>query len=108
MTFSSTWQSIQASLRPGDNIPNWTAAKGYLGDSFRIFAVSSSAIEIDSPGADTLQRVSRKDMEFMYDRWADYCAGHVTRSTLCKYTRVSKYSMSILKYLQTNTPKHAA
>jgi hypothetical protein len=88
----------------GDIIPNWTVAKGYLGDTFRIFSVSSLAIQVDVPGADTLQRVSKKDMEFMFVRWADYCAGNVTRTTLCKHTRVSKYSMSILKYLKDGSP----
>ena len=36
MGFTKMWQRIQAELRQGTTISNWTAKKGYLGDIFTV------------------------------------------------------------------------
>lgn len=99
MDFSTVWTSVQDGLEPGMKIPNWTAANGYLGDEFAIVRVESSHVEINAPNADAKQRVARKDFEFMVDNWEKYREGQIQRQTLVKRTRVSKYTISILKYL---------
>lgn len=99
MALASHWVDLQSKLKPGQVIRNWTAAKGYIGDDFKILSVSSAAVEVIPPNAATVQRVSRKDFEYMCNNWEAYCSGRVTRAKLCENTRVSKYSMSILKHL---------
>ena len=100
MEFPHVWAAIQSHLSRGAQVKNWTAAKGYLGDSFAIAAVSSSHVEVDSPNAETVQRVSKADFEFMHNNWKAYCAGQVKRSELVKSTRVSKYTISILRHIE--------
>lgn len=99
MKFQEVWQAIQSGLTTGSQVKNWTAAKGYLGDSFRIINVSSSHIDVDSPKAETVQRVSKADFEFMHNNWIAYCSGKTKRTDLVKSTRVSKYTISILRHL---------
>lgn len=99
MEFREVWQAIQSGLTTGSQVKNWTAAKGYLGDSFKIISVSSSHIDVDSPKAETVQRVSKADFEFMNNNWVAYCAGKTSRTDLVKSTRVSKYTISILRHL---------
>lgn len=99
MKFQEIWQALQSGLTTGSQVKNWTAAKGYLGDSFKVINVSSSHIDVDSPKAETVQRVSKADFEFMYNNWNAYCAGKTKRTDLVKFTRVSKYTISILRHL---------
>lgn len=99
MKFQEVWMAIQSSLTAGSQVKNWTAAKGYLGDSFKITTVSSSHVDVDSPKAETVQRVSKADFEFMHNNWDAYCAGNVRRTDLVKSTRVSKYTISILRHI---------
>jgi hypothetical protein len=99
MALPIEWVDVQSRLRPGLVIRNWTAARGYLGDAFSILSVSSSAVEVIAPNAVTVQRVSKKDLDFMQMNWEAYCSGKITRGKLVEKTRVSKYSMSILKHL---------
>lgn len=100
MLFLKSWSELQSNLRPGEMIRNWTAAKGYLGDEFKIVSVSSTHIDVDSPGAETILRVSKKDFEIMFHHWGLYCSGVYKRQDLARMTRVSKYTMSIFKHLE--------
>jgi hypothetical protein len=97
--FTEFWMVVQGRLQPGQRIRNWTAAKGFLGDDFKVVLIEPSHVEVDSPNAETMQRVSKNDFRIMFDHWSDYCSGRVKRSDLVKLTRVSKYTMSILRHL---------
>ena len=99
MDFLNTWQRIQSDLSVGTKIKNWTAARGYLGDEFSVVRVEHNHVEINAPNAETIQRVRKSDFEFMCANWVGYCSGKVNRQALVKGTRVSKYTISILKYL---------
>lgn len=99
MDFQVAWLRIRTGLIPGSKIRNWTAAKGYLGDEFSVVRIESNHIDINSPNAETIQRVGKNDFEFMFAPWEAYCIGKVKRQELVKHTRVSKYTMSILKHL---------
>ena len=87
-------------LKPGTTVKNWTALKGYLGDEFTIVSVSDKAVEIDTPKAKHVQRVSRQDFEVTFDNWSAYCSAKLSRQELTEMTRYSKYTLSIIKYLQ--------
>lgn len=100
MEFQQVWQAIQSNLRIGSQVRNWTVAKGYLGDTFKIVGVSATYVEIDAPNAETIQRVSKIDFEFMHNKWEAYCSGKIRRADLVKSTRVSKYTISILRHLK--------
>lgn len=99
MVFSEVWLRVRTGLAPGVKIRNWTAAKGFLGDEFSIVRVESSHVEINSPNAETIQRVGKNDFEVMFSNWEAYCTGRLKRQALVRQTRVSKYTMSILKHL---------
>jgi hypothetical protein len=55
MAFNDTWAAVQARLKDGLTIPNWTAHKGAVGDPFRIDDVGNDVIVVNAPGATTLQ-----------------------------------------------------
>ncbi len=99
MDFSDAWLHIRSGISPDTKIRNWTAAKGYLGDDFSIVRVDSNHVEVNAPNAETIQRVGKSDFKFMFANWEAYCTGKVKRQALVKKTRVSKYTMSILKHL---------
>lgn len=99
MNFPETWLRIRSALVPGSKIRNWTAAKGYLGDEFLIVRIEPNHLDVNSPNAETIQRVAKRDFEYMFVNWQDYCAGRLNRQALVAHTRVSKYTMSILKHI---------
>jgi hypothetical protein len=99
MVFSDTWSAIQNSLNPGEKVKNWTAAKGYLGDSFSITRVSSEYVVVSSPEAKNEQSVPKRDFEKLYTIWGSYCAGSVQRQEIRDMTHFSKYIISILHHI---------
>jgi hypothetical protein len=99
MVFSEVWLRVRTGLAPGMRIRNWTAARKFLGDEFSIVRVESGHVEISSPNAETIQRVGKNDFEVMFSNWEDYCSGRLSRQALVQQTRVSKYTISILKHL---------
>ena len=103
MSFSEFWVSLQANLKVGENIRNWTAANGYLGDHFKVVAVLPNCVEIESPNAVTIQCARKPDFEVMYNNWESYCSQQLQRNVLVKLTRVSKYTMSIIKHLEAGS-----
>lgn len=100
MNFPGFWSDLQARLEVGVTIKNWTSAKGYLGDQFKIMAVTVNGVEIDSPKAKNLQYIQKGDFEVMYSNWDAYCSGKLQRQELRDLTRFSKYTMSIIKHLE--------
>lgn len=99
MSFAEIWNAIQNRLASGDQVRNWTAAKGYLGDSFSVSSVSSEAVAVSSPKAASEQIVPKKEFEKIHAVWAGYCAGSVQRHILRDMTRYSKYIISILRHV---------
>jgi hypothetical protein len=98
--FSIFWKTLQTKLKVGDSIKNWTARKGYLGDEFTIIQVLDDRVKIGSPNAQIIQIARKPDFEFMFSKWEAYCLGEFKRTELVKQTRVSKYTMSIIKHLE--------
>lgn len=100
MAFPDTWALLQAQVRVGDAIPNWTAHRGLLGDAFHITGVHANAVEVTAPGASNVQRIPQRDFEAVYDVWSDYLRGTVHRPEIRDTTRFSKYTISILRWLE--------
>ena len=74
MSFSKFWADLQVNLGVDTNVKNWTTAKGYLGDQFKIIGISPKGITIESPKADTHQYVTKGDFEITYTHWEPYCS----------------------------------
>ncbi len=100
MPFANTWVALQASLRVGTVIPNWTQAKGRVGEAFTISEVAPEFIEVDPRSASNMQRVSRRDFEVVYNEWPGYISEHTSRPEIRDMTRFSKYVISILHWLE--------
>ena len=100
MSFSKFWSMLQDNLMSGERIKNWTVAKGYLGDEFRVLSVYDAGVDVDTPHADNIQHVAKKEFEVMYNNWDAYYSGKLQRQELRDLTRFSKYTMSILKHLK--------
>ena len=47
-SFHQLWANLQANLKPGTEIKNWTAAKGYLGDKMKVVRITSNMIEVEA------------------------------------------------------------
>jgi hypothetical protein len=100
MTFNELWAFIQRNLR-NTTIQNWTVANNYLGDTFVIMEITNRIVIVNTPNAQAPQNVSMNDFEYMHQNWNAYCSGNITRTELCQHTRVSKYTMSILRHIET-------
>ena len=99
MAFKQTWTALQGQLRPRQVIPNWTAQRGLVGEPFEIVEMTSESIVVGPPGARDSQKVRRADFEAVYNRWPEYIAGTIPRSSFTPLTRYSKYVISILYWL---------
>jgi hypothetical protein len=74
-----------------------------LGDQLIVRGVHGKYVEVDTPNAQTLQLVPRKDFEAVLKVWKGYSEGTVPRKDLMAITRFSKYIISILKYLESES-----
>lgn len=100
MPFPNTWNALQGNLEVGTIIPNWIVYSGLLGDSFAVVAVTPTYIEVDTPGAQNLQRVPITDFQVVYNSWNGYCQHAVPRHEIRDSTLFSKYIISILHWLE--------
>ena len=100
LPFANTWTALQGHLTPGSVIPNWTASKGLLGDSFVVHALSPNHVEVDTPGAQNRQKVGIADFQTVYAIWGSYCLGQTPRASVRDATRYSKYVISIFNWLE--------
>ena len=100
MPFTNAWGALQSQLATGTKVPNWTAANGLLGNNFVIVAVTRAHVDVDTPGAQNVQRVPRTDFEDVYNVWDGYLRGTVKRHQVRDATRFSKYIVSIWHWLE--------
>ncbi|MFH2038355.1 MAG: hypothetical protein ABIJ65_02860, partial [Chloroflexota bacterium] len=66
-SFTLFWSNLQAKLKVGESIKNWTAFGGYLGDSMKVAAIHKEFIEIDTPNARIIQVVPKNDFEKVWE-----------------------------------------
>jgi hypothetical protein len=103
MEMSKLWLDLCSQLKPGMTIRNWTAAKDYFGDDFKIFSVSSSGIQVDPLGDASIQYARKIDFKLFLLNWDAYCNGTLARKAVGKDSngreiRVSKYVISMIKH----------
>ena len=72
-----------------------------MGGEFVIRTVEAGIIEVDSPGAENVQRIPREDFAKVYRRWEGYNAGHIPRRKIRDITRFSKYIISIFHHIES-------
>lgn len=101
----SIWKTLSSRLPTGTAIPNWTAAKGLLGNSFTVFGVGRNYVEVESPNAKGAQRIPVADFEQVHKLWAQYINKRIDRSYIRDMTRFSKYIISILHWIETGDSK---
>lgn len=100
MAFQEFWSLLQSRLKNGTEVPNWTAARGLLGDAFRVTSVMPRQVTVETAGAEHTQKISSSDFKAVYDVWSSYCEGSVRREQIRDMTRYSKYVISILHWLR--------
>jgi len=98
--FESIWNFFQRKLKPGTEIQNWTAYRGYLGDSMTIIGVQENSIEVETPKAENIQHVPKEDLKNVWGVWSDYKIQKVKRYELRNMTRFSKYIISIFRWYE--------
>lgn len=99
--FDHIWDLLQHKLRPQTVIRNWTALKGYLGDTMTIVAVNTDSIEVNAPKAKSILVVPITDFETLWEVWPQYKNHRVQRQEIRDITFYSKYIISILRWLET-------
>ncbi len=101
----SLWKTLNSRLKAGTAVPNWTAAKGLLGDSFTVVGVGQNYVDVGSPNAKGTQRIPVADFEQVHKLWAQYIGKRIDRSYIRDMTRFSKYIISILHWIETGGSK---
>jgi hypothetical protein len=94
--FGSFWSELQSWLMEKRTITNWTVDKGEVGEDFETGPVTGNHVLVYPPSALNVQKVSKKDFEFVYEKWTDYLNGDAKRSELAKKSRFAKYTISII------------
>ena len=97
--FEAVWEQIQRTVAAGDTIRNWSHHSGYMGNDFTIHAIEARFVEIDSPGAESIQHVTREQFARVHEHWNAYNAGTFARSRFTNVTRFSTYVISILHHV---------
>ncbi|MBL9148561.1 MAG: hypothetical protein JNM94_07695 [Phycisphaerae bacterium] len=70
----------------------------WYGQDFTVLEVHADHLLIETPGAEHLVRVHRRDFEVVWAVWRHYLAGTVRRKDLIPLTRSSKYVISVLSW----------
>jgi hypothetical protein len=102
-TFEILWPDLVSHLKLGQAIDNWTAFRGFLGDTMKIVGITDRYIEVEVPKAKTIQHVPKDDFRKVWEVWADYKSQNFPRSELREFTLFSKYIISILHWYEENS-----
>lgn len=106
-TFYSVWSCLQGNLKPGQAIKNWTAFRGYLGDTMKIAGVRSGYIEVDPPKAENIQVIPKEDFKKVWKVWSAYKNGRLPRSTIRQKIRFTTCIVSILHWYEQEDQSRA-
>lgn len=66
-----------SAINNDEEIRNWTAFNGYLGDSFRIAAVKPTYVAVETPKAQNIQNIPSLEFQMIDQLWYDYISGRV-------------------------------
>jgi hypothetical protein len=90
------WNRLVKELSDETVILNWTACHGFYGDNFRAIYNEIGFIECDVPGAEKIQRVTKKTIGKIYPYWEGYSTKKMARKHFIEKSRHTKYSISLL------------
>ena len=91
--FEEMWELLCRGLSSPQQVRNWTAWSGYLGEDFT--AVCRGAEIVCTLPSGSVISVPRGDFERVYEMWSGYLAGRVRRVDIREVTRSSKYIISM-------------
>ena len=98
LCFESIWLKLQMQLQEDYLMEAWSQHSGYTGGLFRIYAVGDDFVKVEL--TKSIQHISKKEFEKVYDIWSAYKSGLVPRHQLRDITRYSTYIISIFHYLK--------
>ena len=93
------FDSLRLNLNIGEKVKNWTVLKGFFGEDFYISDISNDYIIVKPISAIHLQKIYRRDFDYMISIWEDYLKGRIERHEIRENTRNSKYVISILHHI---------
>lgn len=95
--FSLWWVALLTSLKPGTEVPRWSAENGYqLGGSFVIVSIDEHCIQIKNPR----RTISLREFFEVLQIWGDYSKGVVSRKSLMTRTKDSTYVISAIRWAE--------
>jgi len=98
--FEVFWEYLQANLKAGMKIWNWTADKGYFSDDIIIEGLDADSVMVRVSEANNIQVVPRGQFEIVFNAWDEYKAHRLMRSELRRLTRFSRYIINILRWYE--------
>lgn len=99
-TLDSLWMIFDKEFASGQKIPNWTCDKGYFGQPIEFLSIDKERIVIKSTTAKNNQVISKLEMSKVIVNWRLYISGNISRSSFRENSRLSRYIINLLHYLE--------
>lgn len=95
--FNLLWNEITNTLKPSQQIPNWTKWNGFLENKFEICSITNNAIEVLTIKDKHQRSIPKTDFENIFNKWDKYISGKIKRNELRNKNKNTTYIISILK-----------
>lgn len=95
--FDFLWNEITSTLKPFQQIPNWTKHSGFLESEFEICSITNNAIEVFTIKDKHHRSIPKTDFENIFSKWDKYISGEIKRNELRDENKNTTYIISILK-----------
>ena len=95
--FDFLWNEITSTLKPSQQIPNWTKHSGFLESEFEICSITNNAIEVFTIKDKHHRSIPKTDFENIFSKWDKYISGEIKRNELRDENKNTTYIISILK-----------
>lgn len=96
--FDLLWDEITSTLKPSQQIPNWTKHNGFLESEFEICSITNNAIEVFTIKDKHHRLIPKTDFENIFNKWDKYISGEIKRNELRDENKNTTYIISILKF----------
>jgi hypothetical protein len=103
MQLEEIWAELKRRLPKNREIRSWSAATGFLGDSFTVIGPKTGHVLIKSAYDINPQQIPDQDFVMVLGQWSDYVEGKLSRADIQARTKYSKYIISILHSLEAPT-----
>lgn len=95
--FNLLWNEIINTLKPSQQIQNWTKYNGFLESEFEIYSITNNAIEVLTIKDKHQRLIPKTDFENIFNNWNKYISGEIKRNELQNKNKNTTYIISILK-----------